>query len=356
VTLDDTVPDAMPWMPMKQRAGLLHRLQRTVARHKPDHVLVPSADGQTTAMGPMRLVARGTLGASASGARVRGEAGIHIGLGTAARTRKEQLKSLVYELCCATSTWDRVHFVNPLLHEAVTRRFPGVAHRCVVFPHPVLGFPGGDRAHTRAALGVPLDGRYVGFAGKLDERKAIDALLLAFRDGSSTGDRLLIAGELCDRWRGLVEREYRDLVDARRVIVLDRFLSNDEFAMLYAALDIVAVPYPEYGLVSGTLLEAAIAGRPVLASHLGWSGMMTRRFSLGWSCPMRDRARFADAMRAALDGCGGFNPSPAAERLVEFHRPANFARCWTAGIRDRLGLAPDPAHRSWSWATELAVP
>jgi glycosyltransferase involved in cell wall biosynthesis len=349
ISIDGNVPDALFGMPLLQRPGLLRRLREAVERNRPDHVLLPSADGQTTAMGPMRLLGQGSLPRGAVG-----EAGIHIGLGAAARTRSERLKSFVYEVSCAAATWDRLHFVNPIMYEAVIRRFPDLSYRCDVFPHPVLGFTGADKLAARDQLRVAHDARIVGIAAKLDDRKAIDALLAAFRSGGSPGDCLLLAGELSERWRRLILSEYQDLVTTKRLIVLDRYLENFEFAQIYAAVDLVAVPYPEYGLASGTLLEAVIAGRPVITSDFGWSGMMCQRFGLGWACPMRDKDGFAATMKTALDGAGRYAAPPAAQRLIDFHDPANFARCWLAGLRARVGLPPDPAHRTWSWVLDTA--
>ncbi len=350
ITIDSSVPDAIPSMPLRQRAWLMKNLRDAIKRSKPDHVLAPSADGQTTLMGPLRLLGLGALPAGAVG-----EAGIHYGLGAAARSFSEHFKSLVYEVSCAAATWDRLHFVNPIMYETVIRRFPEMSRRCDVFPHPVLGYPGGDKLAARDQLGVPCDGRYVGFAGKLDDRKSIGALLAAFRNAGAPVDRLLLAGELSERWRRLISCEYQDLVAAHRLIVLDRYLENAEFAQVYAALDLVAVPYPEYGSASGTLLEAVIAGRPVITSDFGWSGMMCKRFGLGWACPMRDIERFTATLKTALHGVTDYRIQPAAQRLIEFHRPANFARCWLSGVRSRLGLPPDRDHRSWSWALELAA-
>lgn len=350
ITLDSSVPDALPWMPIRQRARLLQNLRDAVTRNAPDHVLAPSADGQTTAMGPLRLLGLGSLPGGAIG-----EAGIHIGLGAAARNFKERSKSRVYEVSCAASSWDRLHFVNPITYEGVIKRFPKMSQRCDVFPHPVLGYPGGDKLSARDQLGVPQDGRYVGFAGKLDDRKSIDALLAAFRGAAAPVDRMLLAGELSERWRRLITTEYQDLVDARRLIVLDRYLENSEFTQVYAALDLVAVPYPEFGSASGTLLEAVIAGRPVITSDFGWSGMMCRRFDLGWACSMRDIESFAATLKTALQGVSDYHVPPAAQRLIEFHRPDNFARHWLSGVRSRLGLPPDPDQRSWSWVLELAA-
>jgi glycosyltransferase involved in cell wall biosynthesis len=347
ITIDQSVPDAAPWMPLHQRARLLKQLRDAIERNRPDHVLVPSADGQTTAMGLMRMVG---LGGLPSG--VKGEAGIHFGLGTAARTRSEGLKSIVYEVSCAASVWDQIHFVNPILYETITRKIPSISHRCDIFPHPVIGFEKGDKLAARDILGVPRDGRIVGFAGKLDERKAIDGLLAAFRQGSSLDDRLLLGGELCDHWRQLIASEYQDLVDAKRLIVLDRYLENAEFAHIFSAVDLVAVPYPDYGLLSGTLLEAVIAGRPVIASNFGWSGMMCQRFGLGWCCPMHDIEQFSATLKTALEGASAYVPPIAAQRLIEFHRPTNFAKSWLKGVRLKLGLPPDPHHRTWSWVVE----
>jgi hypothetical protein len=83
VRFDDEVAPGDPRMRIRDRLQLHRNLREAVRRIRADYVLVPSGDGQTSAMGLYRAADRGGLPGG-----VRGEAGILIGLGPAAATFK----------------------------------------------------------------------------------------------------------------------------------------------------------------------------------------------------------------------------------------------------------------------------
>lgn len=345
IAFDDCVPPADPRLLLRQRGQLFCNLLDVVEKHRPDYVLVPTADAQTSGMVSRRLrLQRGMP------QNVMAEGVIHFGLGLQASGAKAILRDRLKLLTLRLSTWRRIHFVNCLFYERAKQGPKALADRAALLPDPIPPNPGLSRAESRERLGLPREGRFVGLAASLDKRKAIPELLTAFRAATnSLDDRILLAGRLCNEYRTIIDRDFSDLVKQKRLLVIDRFLSRTEFLTALTALDIVCTPYPNFGHLSGTLLHGVAAGRPILANNFGWSAEMVKRFQLGWACDVLNPQAFSATLREALAGCLAHKESPKASRLRAFHSPANFAHCLLAGIRSARDICPVNGLVNWDW-------
>jgi glycosyltransferase involved in cell wall biosynthesis len=317
-----------------QKWGLHRDLRDAVRRTRPDYVLAPSADTQTSAMGLFRIAGLGGL----PGHR-RGEAGFHLGRGIAGASLRQAGRDRLDELKLAASGWTRLHIVNLLFYEHLQARGGSLARKCSLLPHPVKPNTY-SKAESRRVLGIPEDGRLIGLAGLIDYRKAVGELLTAFRRSSDRPtDRLLLAGPLARNHRQTIETGYRDLVDSGRIIMLDRFLADDEIQRALAAMDVVCTPYPGFIALSSVLLEGLAAGRPVLSNNIGWCDAIVKRFGAGWTCDVHNPDAFATAVRTALDECESYRHTEATLRLLAFHAPENFAASFLQGLRTLCGAA-----------------
>lgn len=326
----------------------LGSLRGTLRRHGADHLYVPSADGLSQLLGARRL-----LPGMGWPRGMTSEAGMHRGAwaypAPGLRRRAEVWASRTFT---ARSPWTRIHHVDPLAYEWIARRGGALAARSVVLPDPVEPPPPLDRQQARARLGVPQDGRIIGCAGGINKRKGIDRLVRAFARASlRPDDRLLLCGKADAYTRAALDRDGAELRRAGRLVEMDRYLTEDELVSAIAAMDVVTTPYAGHVGLSNIALRAAGAGRMVLGDDAGWQRRVIPAFGLGAVCDVRDTDAYAGAIGAALDAAPGFAPSDATRRLLEFHSPANFAAGWTGLLRERLGLGPDPAWRSWAWAT-----
>ena len=118
--------------------------------------------------------------------------------------------------------------------------------------------------------------------GMQDHRKGVDYLISACaRWQPAEPASIVLAGPLSPQIRQLVTSEYRHLVDDGRLIVLDRYLSNEEINACCAAGDLIATPYRPQPRPAGIVLHAATAERMVLAANNGWFAYMVPKFSLG---------------------------------------------------------------------------
>jgi hypothetical protein len=68
------------------------------------------------------------------------------------------------------------------------------------------------------------------------------------------------------------------------VLMVERFLSEAELQEAFAAVNVVAVTYPNFRSTPTMLIRAAAAGKPVLAAADGWMGRIMGKYRLGISC------------------------------------------------------------------------
>ena len=275
---------------------------------------------------------------------------IHNGFSAPVTSFKDRVRDTAHRFSRHFAPWSELYVVNPLLYEAILRR-TGTTTGLRLLPDPVEVRPPLDKATARTMLGLPVDGRYVGHVGQSDRRKAIPELLAAFRSAElPPTDRLLIMGKLHPPFKTLIERSYMDLIADQRLILIDRYLDADELHAANCASDVIAVTY-YIDELSSNLLAATAARRPVIASRFGYTGMMIETFGVGWPCDIFDPADFTRAVREAIAASPGYQLSPAAEKLLQYHQPQNYANALLAQLYDQIGLPPPPV-KTWQWATE----
>jgi glycosyltransferase involved in cell wall biosynthesis len=323
-------------------------LAASIERTRPDFVISTSANN-----GGFRLALQSVLSSPLRGREIGSVGIIHHGFTDRIDRPSTLARELVHRISRRFAPWSEVHVVNPLLYETIARQGfwrPGALR---MLPHPVEVPAPVDKITARERLGIPATGRYVGHIGKGDGRKAVPELLAAFRAARFDGDvRLLFAGELYPAHRALIHARYDDLVAAGRIVLIDRYLHPDEFHVANCASDVVSVAYYTDALASN-LLAATAAGRPVLASRHGYTGMMVRTFGVGWACDVTNPASFLAALRAAVDGSERYRGSTAqTERLLQFHDPQNFVDTLLQRLYQRLGIAL-PCLKTWEWAKSL---
>jgi glycosyltransferase involved in cell wall biosynthesis len=323
-------------------------IRDAIRRFEPDHLLVPYIDGVTQVATLLGASGAPTIprGLFAEGLLFRG------GFAYGGLTRRERLQHAVSRSLLSFSPWTVLHFLDPLPFEHV-RHDERLSARARLMPDPVEPAPRVSRAEARRALGLEEDGRYVVLAGGIDRRKGADLLLDAFRAANlAATDRLLLAGPLAPDVRALLVGDLKPLIAAKRIVLLDRYLPNEELLLAIVAADLVCVPYPRHIGSASILIRAAAAERPVLSSSFGWVAHMTARFGLGWSCDVRQRDALARALGPALDRAASWQRGEAGARFAAYHSVGNFRAHWSAALRNRLGLPEHPDRRSWDWVTE----
>jgi glycosyltransferase involved in cell wall biosynthesis len=347
VTVAPVIPPARPGMRWADRPHELRVLRGVLGELRPDYVLCPTGDVQTSGMALWTLTGRRALPRG-----IRGEAAMHTGAGHVYSAR-HWAKRAVFTTTHVLSAWDRVHFINPFAYDML-RRGPLLRGRAAALPYPVWPAPPLGTTEARRRLGLPEDGRLIVATGFLDGRKAVGELMDAFASATrADNDRLLLAGPLDRRYEQVLDTKHAGLLRSGRIIATRRYHLREEFTAAVAAADVVAAPYPDFDGISSVVLVGAAAGKPVLTDHRGWSGEANRRFGLGWAADVRDPGAFSATISRALGECAAYTQGPAVRSLVEWHSPENYTASFLQRLRGITGIkGPEP--RRWESVTAAA--
>jgi glycosyltransferase involved in cell wall biosynthesis len=181
----------------------------------------------------------------------------------------------------------------------------GLAPKTVVIPHGEYGSLARrgaaevDPVTAREELGASEDELVVLLFGQLRPDKGVRDLLQAAREVD--GVRVVLAGED----HGALGEAAVLLGDERlrgRVVRMPGFVSPRQTGRLFAAADVVALPYRRAS-ASGVLLLAYAYSRPVLAYPVGGLPEYVVDGTTGWVCERADPPSLAEGLRAIL-ACG----------------------------------------------------
>ena len=203
-----------------------------------------------------------------------------------------------------------------------------------------------DCSQARQHLGVPADRSVFLFYGGAYRRKglyfAVEALLALTAE---TRVFLLFAGHQPEEAQ--TRRGLEQLARQGRARVIDRYVSDAEEKMLFAAADFVLLPYIRHFGSSGVLSRAAGAGKPVIASDEELVGQVVRERGLGLLFPSGNAPALARALLQALD------PSPQQAESWRTALRAFAGQCSRVAFRKALlstfGARPRPEYAAASF-------
>jgi glycosyltransferase involved in cell wall biosynthesis len=333
------------WKMILARARAFRAL---IARVKPDAVYVPTLEGYVSTLDRIAQSVAWWLALRPRLSRLHCEALL---LGLPAAYGMARLSPFITTMGVRTMPFDIVHYIDPVVFEWVLSNVGGKAGkkaRFIADPVEPLSLP--SRCKARAMLGLPEHKKLIMSIGFQDHRKGVDYLIRACAHWQPTEPAsIVLAGMLSTQIKQLVTNEYRHLVKDERLIILDRYLSDEEINACCAAGDLIATPYRPMPHPSSIALHAATAGKMLLAANSGWLAYMVPKFSLGRLCDPRDPETLAEALDLALHEAEAYRLSAAAKRLVEFHRSENFVTQWRRELSRIMGKSEDLPPRDWKW-------
>jgi glycosyltransferase involved in cell wall biosynthesis len=198
-----------------------------------------------------------------------------------------------------------------------------------------------DRQTARMRLGIPADGIVAGCVGVLDERKGIHLLVDAFGAARLPSDaRLLLVGMCTPGVKDVVIRLRARPEFARRVHVVDEWVTDEKMMVALAAMDLVVAAYPGHVGSASIVLRVMAAQRPVLGSPTPWIARQVSNYGAGWLSNVDDREAFASDLARAIVDAPSWRPSPRVRELLAFNSPENFMAHWTRASAAELGCRP----------------
>jgi glycosyltransferase involved in cell wall biosynthesis len=186
----------------------------------------------------------------------------------------------------------RVFTLDRLLVRYVSETKPDLAKSVCFIPEPAEVRVRGSqsRVSARRALGIPGDATVVLVYGVLDDSKGLDILLRSMQsDGFTEEVSVLAAGPQAPKIRALLaSSQAKALRDAGRIHERNDFLYGEGEQEVFSASDIVWVGYRRQYISSGVLIQAAMAGLPIVACEEGLIGWLTRNHGLGLTVDIGD--------------------------------------------------------------------
>jgi glycosyltransferase involved in cell wall biosynthesis len=173
--------------------------------------------------------------------------------------------------------------IDEPLRDWIDRFRPGHAAKTTYIQDPADLLPGATRTAGRARFGIPEHQRIVLVYGAISLRKGIQALLEALSIGPCHSDlAVLLVGRWEDSVRPLLETpHFKDLHQKGRLHLFDSYADAKLEALAFATADVVWMVYRNFYGSSGVLMQAAMAGVPVIGSHAGLIGWMIKKHDLG---------------------------------------------------------------------------
>lgn len=223
---------------------------------------------------------------------------------------------------------DRIACCSNAVQESYARVFPGFVRRSMVIHDAIdAGQPSPNREEARRRFGLPLDATIVGTIGRLAPQKDHDTLLRATRELVNRHPNVIVAIGGYGPLRDALLRQRAELGLDNHV----RFLGEiDDPYTLYGAVDVFAMSSRWEGFPV-VVLEAMMAGRPVVSTRVGGIAEAVAQGLSGLLCAPGDSQGLAEAL-ATLVADGDMRQRFGAEsrRRVEPYTIQQLRGKWTA--------------------------
>ena len=312
---------------------------RVICEVAPDHLLIPTSE----TLFPIFVWRQATRFKPSCSMPFTESLFLSPGHGYRAQSFRRRIGNPIVRFCSRRLPIDVYAHVDPYQLETVATKKGTIEY--VVMPDPVPTPCVISQDSARKKLGIRDDGRFIGICGAISASKGVHDLTRAFKlalPALRPNDRLLLAGSFSDETREFIFSENQELIESKRIVAIDKFLSNDEIDWAFHATDLYCVAQIGRPGSSGTLLRAVAAGKPVLARDRFWSGRITKRFGLGWVSETWNPEKFCQSIIECMAEIDDFKFQAKSKSFIQFHSEKNFQATWMSKVRQRLGL-PRPA-------------
>ncbi|GAB4233150.1 MAG: hypothetical protein Kow0049_16410 [Stanieria sp.] len=142
-------------------------------------------------------------------------------------------------------------------------------------------------AEFKQSLGIEKERKiFLLFGALYDRRKGLDRILeaISLLSPDLCGKLcLLLVGQIYLSDNSALERQITEVVQKYpvQIIIRDEFVPEKDVQLYYQSADVILAPYQRHVGMSGTLVHAAAAQRPLLTSDYGLMGEITRQWQLG---------------------------------------------------------------------------
>jgi glycosyltransferase involved in cell wall biosynthesis len=251
----------------------------------------------------------------------------------------ERLKNSGFARLMNGGWFSHLLFLDPWIRDACAARFPKTP--AYFLPDPSPDDFAGDQTAAQNHFEIPAGRKVLLFYGGAYRRKglhlAVEALLGLPQNSPAF---LLCAGQQMDDPE--IRSGLETLVAQGRAKVISRYIFEEEEKLLFAASDIVLLPYIKHFGNSAVLSRAGGAGKMVIASDEELVGRLVRKHDLGLLFPSGNAAAFRQSIVRAVEA----RPEElarwqaAAFRYAELSSRAEFRRVLQQSFTQTFERAP----------------
>jgi glycosyltransferase involved in cell wall biosynthesis len=157
------------------------------------------------------------------------------------------------------------------------------------------------------------------YVGRLSAEKGIDCLIKAAADLKGVPLRIVGDGPQAERLKALA-------TTLESHVIFDGWVDSAGVRARMAKAELLCVPSIWYENCPGVVLEAMVAGLPIVASDLGGLPELLEGGQAGWLAPAGDAGALRRVIRRALDDKArtARQASRALSRVLSRHDPDRF--------------------------------
>lgn len=186
-------------------------------------------------------------------------------------------------------------FLDPMIHEKCRTRFPQAL--TFALPDPCPDNFQAEQEPARRLFEISPDRKVFLFYGGAYRRKGLHLVVEAFLQLPKDNKAFLFcAGQQTDD--PVIKQGLETLVRDGRAQVINRYIFEEEEKQLFAASDVVLLPYIKHFGNSAVLSRAAGAGKMVIASDEELVGRLVRENNLGVLFPSGDSTALLRAIES----------------------------------------------------------
>lgn len=218
------------------------------------------------------------------------------------RDHLDGLKRILFERL-ARNRWLKALITNDLALSQFAGASQNLRGRILYLAEPVRDLSLLVKAEAKRRLHILDTDRVVLVYGVITLRKGVDALIEATNSPRWPDNVcILLAGTQGHDVQCLLNSErVKQLRRSGRLVELSGYLSDEEEDLAFSASDVVWVGYRNHFGMSGVLVQAARAGRPVIATDEGLIGWLARMHRTGVLTPLTDPNLIASAVVSCLN-------------------------------------------------------
>ena len=293
---------------LESKANLLQVLRT----HSPQYMAIPTADGLAAVFPDYQL---------GFASKLLSQTRIDICL------MKTPIHKFLKWQAIKLGPWQRILFIDPKAWSEFSGQVDGRFGLC---PDPVPDQICQNKNEARQKLGLPLESKIIGSVGPQSTRKGTDLLIEAFLASGFNNDvRLLIVGKVTSEIRNKLDSLSKR--DHLNIIVMDRFVSEEEFQLAIIASDVMALPYRDVDRPSGIVTRCICWERPIVVTNRGWLKWAVEKYDAGWTTSIDNCAEFAETLKLSLVDRIDNVESVESSDFAKFNSEVNYKSIWKIG-------------------------